>query len=286
MTLKNGAMVFGLKINLPNGNYHIHVFDEKKELCNIHRNFTIGNIFKGNKEYAIHNPRAFIALRFSSIPMIIFLFIIIFPSNINLNNEKIEIIENYIEYKKYKDKNKVKTNLFILYFWIIVLSPFIIRKRFLKLDKYFRNIIFFLSLYPIFLPIYFFDKINGRISFAFNVFIVIGNSIQYENWAMEITYSYYLFIIFPIIFFFSSISYKKIKLIFITYCIISVFLILYGFLFTFTLLAQSTSFEYLFFSPYFIILFFSTLSIIIFSFLKPKKKEEKELDEYEEMIEK
>ena len=286
MTLKNGAMVFGLKINLPNGNYHIHVFDEKKELCSIHRNFTIGNIFKGNKEYAIHNPRAFIALRFSSIPMIIFLFIIIFPSNINLNNEKIEIIENYIEYKKYKDKNKVKTNLFILYFWLIVLSPFIIRKRFLKLDKYFRNIIFFLSLYPIFLPIYFFDKINGRISFAFNVFIVIGNSIQYENWAMEITYSYYLFIIFPIIFFFSSISYKKIKLIFIKNCIISVFLILNGFLFTFTLLAQSTSFEYLFFSPYFIILFLSALSIIIFSFLKPKKKEEKELDEYEEMIEK
>ena len=286
MTLKNGAMVFGLKINLPNGNYHIHVFDEKKELCNIHRNFTIGNIFKGNKEYAIHNPRAFIALRFSSIPMIIFLFIIIFPSNINLNNEKIEIIENYIEYKKYKDKNKLKTNLFILYFWLIVLSPFIIRKRFLKLDKYFRNIIFFLSLYPIFLPTYFFDKINGRISFAFNVFIVIGYSILYENWAMEITYSYYLFIIFPIIFFFSSISYKKIKLIFITNCIISVILILYGFLFTFTLLAQSTSFEYLFFSPYFIILFFSTLSIIIFSFLKPKKKEGKELDEYEEMIEK
>ena len=118
------------------------------------------------------------------------------------------------------------------------------------------------------------------------MFIVIGNSIQYENWAMEITYSYYLFIIFPIIFFFSSISYKKIKLIFITNCIISVFLILNGFLFTFTLLAQSTSFEYLFFSPYFIILFLSTLSIIIFSFLKPKKKEEKELDEYEEMIEK
>ena len=85
ITLKNGAMVFGLKINLPNGNYYIHVFDEKRELCDIHRNFTVGDYYKGTKEIAIHNPRAFLVLRFSAIPMILFLFVIIFPNDFNLN---------------------------------------------------------------------------------------------------------------------------------------------------------------------------------------------------------
>ena len=283
MTLKNGAMIFGLKVNLPNGNYHIHVFDQNRELCDIYRNFTVGNSFKGFKEKAIHNPRAFLALRFSSIPILLFLFIIIFPFDLKLNNHKIEIIEKYIENKKSKSN---EMNSCILYFWIIILSPFIIRNRFLKWDRTIRNIIFFFSVYPIFLPLYFFDRIYGKISFAFNVFIVIGNSIQYENWAMEITYSYYLFIIFPNIFYLSSILFKKDKIILFTNSIICILLILFGFLFNFTLLAQSTTFEYLFFNPYFIFLILTVIIIIRFTFIKSTPKEKQEIEEWEEMIEK
>ena len=282
MTLKNGAMVFGLKINLPNGNYYIHVFDANRELCDIHRNFTVEENYKGEKEIAIHNPRAFLVLRFSAIPMILFLFVIIFPNDLNLNYKKIEFIEKYIDNKN----KKCIMNIFSIYFWLIILSPFIIRNRFLKLAKSLRNLIFFLSIYPIFLPLYFFDKIYGKISFAFNVFIVIGNSIQYENWAMEITYSYYLFIIFPIIFYSSSLSYKKIKIIHILNCIICGFLLSYAILFNFTLLAQSTKFEYLFLNPYFIVLVLVIIIIIKLSFGKIKIKEKKEAEEWEEMLDK
>ena len=283
MTLKNGAMVFGLKIKLSNGNYNIHIFDKNRELCDIYRNFTVGNIYKGEKELAIHNPRAFLVLRFSSIPIILFLFIIIFPSKINLNNEKIKEIEKYIENKN-DESNEI--NLVSLYTCLIILSPFIIRNRFLKLDTKIRNLIFFIGIYPIFFPLYFFDRIYNKISFAFNVFIVIGNSIQYENWAMEITYSYYLFIIFPIMFYLSSISYKKSKIIFIINIIICGILLLFGLIFIFIILAQSTTFEYLFFNPYFILFVISVIIIIKFSFIQSNEKIKEENDEWEEMIEK
>ena len=281
-TLKNGAMIFGLKINLPNGNYYIHVFDDKRELCDIYRNFTVGNIYKGEKEIAIHNPRAFLVLRFSAIPMIIFLFIIIFPYDFNLNIKRIEKIERYIGNKKIKYNNQ---NIFSIYFWIIILSPFIIRNRILKLDKWLRNLLFFLSIYPIFLPLYFFDRIYGKISFAFNVFIVIGNTIKYENWAMEITYSFYLFIIIPGIFYLSSISFKKIRIIYIINCLFYGFLSTCAIIINFTLLAQSTTFEYLFFTPYFISFIIIIIIIIKLSFEKQKKVEDKE-EELKEMIEK
>ena len=284
-TLNNGAMIFGLKINLNNGNYFIHVFDEKRELCDIYRNFTVGNIYKGEKEKAIHNPRAFLVLRFSAIPMIIFLFLIIFPYDFNSNNfvfKKIEKVEKYIENKKIKNNNQ---NLFEIYFWIIILNPFIIRNRILKLDKCLRNLFFFLSIYPIFFPLYFFDKINDNISFVFNVFVVIGNSIQYENWAIEITYSYYLFIIIPGIFYLTSISFKKIKIIYIINCIIYGLLSFLAIMINFTLLAQSTSFEYLFFTPYFIS-FICILIIVIKYSLEKEKIEENIEEELKEILEK
>ena len=275
-------MIFGLEINLPNGNYYIHVFDDKRELCDIYRNFTVGNIYKGEKEIAIHNPRAFLVLRFSAIPMIIFLFIIIFPYDFNLNIKRIEKIERYIGNKKIKYNNQ---NIFSMYFWIIILSPFIIRNRILKLDKWLRNLLFFLSIYPIFLPLYFFDRIYGKISFAFNVFMVIGNTIQYENWAMEITYSFYLFIIIPGIFYLSSISFKKIRIIYIINCLFYGFLSTCAIIINFTLLAQSTTFEYLFFTPYFISFIIIIIIIIKLSFEKQKQVEDKE-EELKEMIEK
>ena len=281
-TLKNGAMIFGLEINLPNGNYYIHVFDDKKELCDIYRNFTVGNIYKGEKEIVIHNPRAFLVLRFSAIPMLVFLFIIIIPCDLNLNIKRIEKIERYIGNKKIKYNNQ---NIFSIYFWIIILSPFIIRNRILKLDKWLRNLLFFLSIYPIFLPLYFFDRIYGKISFAFNVFIVIGSSIQYENWAMEITYSFYLFIIIPGIFYLSSISFKKIRIIYIINCLFYGFLSTCAIIINFTLLAQSTTFEYLFFTPYFISFIIIIIIVIKFSFEKQKHVEDKE-EELKEMIEK
>ena len=283
MTLNNGAILYSLPINLPNGSYKIHVYDEQKKLCDISRNFTIGDTYKGQKEKAIHNPRAFFILRFSAIPIIIFLFIIITPYNNKINFKMVENIENYIERRK-----NIEMNTFLLYLWIILLSPLLLRNRFLKLNKFCRYSIFIISLYPIFLPIHIFNRMHGTIGFAFNVFIVIGSYIQYEHWAMEITYSFYLFIILPSVFYLTGIKYysefrKKIKIIYYINIIFNLIFLLEGLSINFLILAQSTSFGYIFIGPYFILLVLVKIIIHKFSYLqKPIKKEQEE----EELIDK
>ena len=146
MTLSNGAILYSMPINLPNGSYKIHVYDENREICDISRNFTIGDTYKGVKEAAIHNPRAFLILRFSSIPMILLLFIIITPYNFKINIQNLEDIESYIE-----GKSKNGLNILKRFLLIIILSPFIIRNRFLKFFfyKFFSKFIFFYRLFNI-----------------------------------------------------------------------------------------------------------------------------------------
>ena len=271
MTLSNGAILYSMPINLPNGSYRIHVYDENREICDISRNFTIGDSYQGVKEAAIHNPRAFLILRFSSIPMILFLFIIITPYNFKINIHNLEDIESYIE-----GKNKSGLNIIKRFLLIIILSPFIIRNRFLKLNKLCRYSIFVISLYPIILPLHIFQKINGKIGFAFNVFIVIGSYIQYEHWAMEITYSFYLFIIIPSVFYVTSINYyKKNRIIYFTNLIFNIFFLLLALMINFTILAQSIPFEYLFIGPYFVLLLAVKIIIIKYSYIeKPIKENE------------
>jgi len=279
MTLSNGAILYSMPINLPNGSYKIHVYDEKRELCDISRNFTIGDTYQGVKEPAIHNPRAFLILRFSSIPMVLFLFIIITPYNFKINIQNLEDIENYIE-----GKNKSSLNILKRFLLIIILSPFILRNRFLKLNKLCRYSIFIISLYPIILPIHIFQKINGKIGFAFNVFIVIGSYIQYEHWAMEITYSVYLFIIIPSVFYVTAINYyKKKKTIYFTNLFLNIFFLLFALLINFTILAQSIPLEYIFIGPYFILLISVKIIIHKYSYIEKPMKE----NEFgEELIEK
>ena len=269
MTLSNGAILYSMPINLPNGSYRIHVYDENRETCDISRNFTIGDSYQGVKEAAIHNPRAFLILRFSAIPMVLFLFIIITPYNLKINIQNLEDIENYIE-----GKSKSSLNILKRYLLIIILSPFIIRNRFLKLNKLCRYSIFFISLYPIILPIHIFQKINGKIGYAFNVFIVIGSYIQYEHWAMEITYSFYLFIIIPSVFYVTAINYyKKRKLIYIINLVFNIFFLLLALMINFTILAQSIPFEYLFIGPYFVLLLAVKIIVHKYSYIEKTMKE-------------
>ena len=279
MTLSNGAILYSMPINLPNGSYKIHVYDENREICDISRNFTIGDSYQGVKEAAIHNPRAFLILRFSSIPMILLLFIIITPYNFKINIQNLEDIESYIE-----GKSKNGLNILKRFLLIIILSPFIIRNRFLKLNKLCRYSIFIISLYPIILPLHIFQKINGKIGFAFNVFIVIGSYIQYEHWAMEITYSFYLFIIIPSVFYVTSINYsKKKRIIYFTNLIFNIFFLLLALMINFTILAQSIPIEYLFIGPYFFLLLAIKIIVHKYSYIEKPIKE----NEFgEELIEK
>ena len=284
LTLKNGAELYSMPVNLPNGEYKIHVYDEDRKICDIWRNFTIGEVYKGKKEEVIHKPRAFLILRFSSIPIIIFLFIIIIPYEFKFGtNKTLENIENYIEGRRSNEMN-----VLLRYLLIIILSPLISRNRFKKLNKFTRYSIFIVSIYPIIFPIHVFNRINNKIGFAFNVFVVIGSSIQYENWAMEITYSFYLFVLIPSVFYLTGIRYyirkgKRIKSIYIFNIFFNLFFLLGAIMINFTILAQSTSFKYILIGPYFILLFFVKIIAHIFSYVeKPKRK----IDIGEELIEK
>ena len=115
--------------------------------------------------------------------MLIILFIIILPFNFGKNFKIVTKIENFIKGENYED-----IHIVLKYFYLIILSPFILRMRFSKLNKICKYGVFILALYPIFLPIHFFNPINGKFGFSFNVFIVIGTYIQYESWALQMSY--------------------------------------------------------------------------------------------------
>ena len=278
-TLKNGAILYSLKVNnMKNGHYNIHVYDEKRELCDISRNFVVGDSYQGQREKAVKNHRAYLFLRLSSIPMLIFLFIIIFPYKFNKSIDLIENLENFIEGKKYK-----YISTYLIYLYLIILSPFILRNRFIKLNKFCRYSIFILSLYPIFLPIHFFNRINGKIGFAFNVFIVIGSSIKYEHWAMQMSYIYYLSIIIPNVFYLTCINdnakdEKSFKIIYYFNLVFSYIALALALVINFTSMAQSLSLGYLFISPYIIIIVVSKIIAHKFAHQKTVKKENFKLE--------
>ena len=261
MTLDNGAILYSLPINLLNGKYNIHVYDEKREKCNIYRTFFIGESFKGRKEREISMQRGLLVMRFSAIPTIIILYIIIIPFRCGKDFKIISSLENYIYGNNYEF-----INIFLKYFLLIIYGPFILRNRFLKLNAFTRYSIFVLSLYPIILPIHIFNRLYGKIGFSFNVFIAIGKSIRYDHWAMEITYTYYTTIIIPNVLYLISLKTNHIIYffnLFISYCIIfiTILIILWA-------LSQSTSFVYLLISPYIILLIIIKIIIHKFSFVE------------------
>jgi hypothetical protein len=75
MTLDNGAELYTFPINLKNGKYKIHVYGDE---CDIKISFVIGDECKGKKELYLHVKFMFSYI-ISSIPLIIFVYIIIFP---------------------------------------------------------------------------------------------------------------------------------------------------------------------------------------------------------------
>ena len=261
MALKNGAILYSFPVNLSNGTYKIHVYDKDRKICDINREFCVGESFRGKKERAINKQRALLVIRFSAIPTLIILFIIIFPCRSGKEFKIISSLENYINGNNYQ-----LINSFVKYVFLIILGPFILRNRFLKLNAFSRYSIFILSLYPIFLPLHIFNRIYGKIGFAFNVFIVVGKHIQYEHWAMEITYIYYLTIIIPNVLY--STSLKTNKTIYFFNLFISYAIIIATMRIIFKYLSQSTSYIYLFSTPYIIILIIIKIIVHKFSYIE------------------
>ena len=103
-----------------------------------------------------------------------------------------------------------------MHIWIILLCPFILRKNFQEIKLFIRIFIFICSLYPLVLPVHFFNKINKKIGIVFNVFVVIGSKTRYEHYALEMTILFYITLIYPFILIITGFKYiENIPLLFL-----------------------------------------------------------------------
>ena len=249
-TLSNGVHLYSFPVNLNDGSYKIHIYDEDGYSCDINREFTIGKTYKGKKEKFIKMPYFFIGARFLLIPFWIFLLIIVVPFLSEYNLKIVKNIEKYIEGEQFISDNKG-----ILILKLVFLSPFFLRERFQKTEKILKYAIFIAFVYPLILPIHFFTIFNGILCYTFFIFVLVGNKVMYENWAVQMTFIYYAAIVFPFILFASGKKYyeKKSMIIILINCIITIGGFIVGFLVNFLVMAQSLSFGFLFITPFFII---------------------------------
>lgn len=282
-TLKNGANLYSYSVNKPPGSYIIHIYDENGYSCNITREFTVGKEYQGVREKALNNLNFYLVYRFSSIIFIIYLLIILVPFYQKCKIRIIENIEKYIHGKEiYKKIPKI-----ILYIIIIFLSPFLLGKRFHNINKILKITIYFSSIYPLILPLHFFETINGKPGFILNVFVVIGYTIRYNHISLQMTYNYYLLVIYPFVVFLSGIKYynkqKHIKT--INY-IMTVILFFLASIFNFFTMAQSLSLIFLFFSTGYIINWFLIFTVSCIYLNKNKLKSTKNILLNEESLNK
>ena len=205
MTLNNGAFLYSYPVNLKEGKYKIQIYDKNGYSCNINTQFTIGNMFEGKKENVLNNFNYFLIIRISSILFFVYLLIIIFPFRANSNFKIISKLENIINGKD----NSQNLNLLLLNLLIIIFGPFILRKRYQKTNIYIKLSILFAFIYPFVLPIHFFERINGKFGFVTNAFTIIGNSIRYEHWCIQMIYTFHISVVLPNIFYLSAFSYHR-----------------------------------------------------------------------------
>ena len=246
--LKNGVFLYSSPVNLKNGNYKINIYDESGYSCNINLNFSIGNKYESKNEKVVKKYYYYyLAIRLSSILFFIYIFIIIFPFKSNYNLKIIDKIENIINGKN--NNNTEKYNIFILIILLVILNQFILRKRFQNLNKIIKNTILFASIYPLILPIHFFEKIDGKIGYVINVFTIIDSSIKYEHWCLQMLYQFYISVIFPFIIYLSGFNYynksKTIKYFNILICSAIFIIFFYNHIYA---IAQSISVLFLFLS--------------------------------------
>ena len=252
--LPNGADLYTCPIDLPYGNYTINVLGDG---CNITREFVIGNEFKGYKELSVCFLRSLLILRFCSIPFFIGIMIIIFPFGGNI--KIVKYLENIIEgneYFKIKKSNFLKYIIFLV--TLIIFSPFVIRERYKLINFSTKIYMLFFTLYPLIFPNNIFKPINGVYGYSFFVFIVIGKRIQYDEWALQITFGYYLTIIFFHVIFLSGYkyynNYEYNRLLF-SINLLSIFIFWIGGIYlNIRFIGESIWWPYLFFTPVFVVI--------------------------------
>ena len=261
-TLNNGALLYSYPVNLDEGSYKIHIYDENGYSCDINTKFTIGQKYKGKKEKYIFNIRFMFSFRFIIIPFWIYLFIILFPFWPDSTFNIVKYIEKFVE-----GDNKYVINKFLLVIYSIIFSPFILRLRYQNiLNNKLKYIILIGFIYPLVLPIHFSEKFDGVIGYSFFIFFVAKSKISYEHWSLLMIFVYYLGIIYPYVLFFAGKKYyaKSLKIIIFINVIVCLGSFSIALIINFRAINQSISLGYLFFTPGFIIIW---LFLFIFSII-------------------
>ena len=272
-TLNNGAFLYKYKVNnLKEGNYKIHIYDENGIGCDINTEFTIGEKYTGQKEKYIGLINYWLAIRFMIIPFFISLLIIVFPFFPNLNLEIVKNIEGIIE----DQEENNSFNKILLSLYLIILSPFFLRNRLQSsnVSKIIRYSLCIFFIYPLVLPLHFMESINGKVGYTFFVFVYIDGKVNYDHWAIQMTFVYYLATLFPFFLFASGKKFynKNNIIIIIINCLLSLALMVYSIYFNFRKVSQSISFAFLFFSTAYIDVLVILLIIFIISFCREYNK--------------
>ena len=275
-TLNNGAFLYKYKVNnLKEGNYKIHIYDENGIGCDINTEFTIGEKYTGQKEEYIGLINYWLTIRFMIIPFFIALLIIVFPFFPNLNLEIVKNIEGIIE----NQEENNNFNKILLYLYLIILSPFFLRNRLQSsnVSKIVRYSLCIFFIYPLVLPLHFMESINGKIGYTFYVFVYIDGKVNYDHWAIQMTFVYYLATFFPFVLFASGKKFynkndKNNIIIIIINCLLSLGLMVYSIYFNFRKVSQSISFVFLFFSTAYIYVLVILIIIFIISFCREYNK--------------
>ena len=272
-TLNNGAFLYKYNVNnLKEGNYIIHIYDENGIGCDINTEFTIGEKYNGQKERYIGLINYWLAIRFMIIPFFISLLIIVFPFFPNLNLEIVKNIEGIIE----DQEENNSFNKILLSLYLIILSPFFLRNRLQSsnVSKIIRYSLCIFFIYPLVLPLHFMESINGKVGYTFFVFVYIDGKVNYDHWAIQMTFVYYLATLFPFILFASGKKFynKNNIIIIIINCLLSLALMVYSIYFNFRKVSESISFVFLFFSTAYIYVVVILLIIFIISFCREYNK--------------
>ena len=261
LTLRNGALLFSYPVNLKNGEYKIVISGPD---CNIYTEFIVGDSYKTEKEEYSNSVLGQLILFFSSILLVILLFVIIFPCGGNC-----KCIKNMEDYISGVTITKIPSVVFG--FLLLFLGPLILRERYLNLNTCCKVFIFIFAIYPLIFPVVICNTVNGLFSFSFNAFIFIWkDNIRYDPFSLCLTYAYYMFIIYPNVIYLTGMEYysKNLKInktIHMINLIGSNILMLFILFLIIYIVQLSTSSQYLILTPGYIIVWI-LLKIIVHRF--------------------
>lgn len=254
-TLENGADLYTYPLELPSGEHFIHL---EGDGCNISCDFYIGDAIKGKGDVAACYQRGLLITKFTSIPVFIALFIIWFPvDGLYLKN-----VEKWIHGESTENS------------WLsaIFAGPIIIRTRIAEFPKKIRIFMFLILLYPLIMPHHFFKPIHGTYGYSFLCFVVIGNNILYDEWALHFTYFYLLLFIMPTTMVLSSFKYMHKSWVFNFSMTLAILLLIGSQVVNYRWIGESVVIPLLFLNPSFVIVPLSMYTFLYYNIWYKQRK--------------